>query len=1024
MVTASASVPMKTSSNKLKDLLSKDIKKSDDIRGNVKYVDIQLLESTVNHRGVPLVKSTYHQRISCNTLMVDGFQANKLKRPTNRYLSTNVSSYEQIPTQWNRFVESSLSYTQKNKSSEQVNEDVNKTLNHHRNHNHQQQLQRQKLHAYSLPRSSLSSSSSSSFSSFTLKGFKDSIKLRNTTTKLPTTNLCSKDTLMKNDEKDNNKSSKNGNDLFNNEKLSTEISTVFMESDRVKKQTILCYEQMNLKSCPKIDSNEIYRFLSLQYNQIYRIEHLQHLTKLVYLNISENQLTTMNGLETLYSLRILLLGKNQIKQICSLENLYNLNVLDLNHNQIKIIENLTHLTKLNCLNLSFNYITSVNGLSGLISLNELNLRHNHIQYIESIENVPKLIWIFLSFNHIESWSHISGLANLNLFAQVTLDGNPIVSDPTYQKMISNDKRFFKDNTTIYSLKPNPSESINKVNMNERSINSSTENLTELMNQNDSTLPQNEQNLTYFPNNLSNLSQSNLSLLSTPSNVQYSSPTSTANQMKESEINWTEEVTNVNVEINSSDNNNMVGYSSIGTLTDESILFPLILSKRNNLLKFTYYLKGLTHLVLEGIFSRTVFKVVDDDNNDNNDYVYKLSNVIENDSKFEKQTNESAEHASNFDCFSSLVNHLQCIQSNNNGIDSNNNNNLIISRDDDEDEDNDTERKEGNDSLKLLNFNRIVKLTIRNVNWNEFVICIRKLHELLPQLKELNLENNGLKYLHQITDLIDFEYLTALHITGSNSNPIVEQAGQLWRPFIIWSLTDSLNLTFLDGQLIKPNEVNESKNLFNLFYERIKMRNSYCTTSNQSFYNKLETINHISNMMNNKISMSDVNKDDYSLRMVNSISSTTLPKTILNSYSNNINNNNNNMDTTTATTSVHTTSTLVNCSSFVEQQNLSLTKNEPNNDNGITRDNSVDSIKRSSCGKFKLNESSINGFKENQNNIYNMTPALKQVENLKNGIQPNVDRLSIQNQLLKDWPSILKRLIYQAITDNHTTTNKL
>lgn len=161
-----------------------------------------------------------------------------------------------------------------------------------------------------------------------------------------------------------------------------------------------------------------------------------------------------------------------------------------------------------------------------------------------------------------------------------------------------------------------------------------------------------------------------------------------------------------------------------------------------------------------------------------------------------------------------------------------------------------------------------------------------------------------------------------------------------------------------------------------------MRNSYCTTSNQSFYNKLETINHISNMMNNKTSMSDVNKDDYSLRMVNSISSTTLPKTILNSYNNNnINNNNNNMDTTTATTSVHTTSTFVNCSSFVEQQNLSLTKNEPNNDNGITRDNSVDSIKRSSCGKFKLNESSINGFKENQNNIYNMTPALKQVNKI-------------------------------------------
>ncbi|CAH8438130.1 unnamed protein product [Schistosoma rodhaini] len=1077
MVISSVTVPKKTSSNKLKNLFSKNIKNPDDVRGNVKYVDIQLLEQTVNHRGIPSAKPTYYQRISCNTLMIDGFQANKLKRPTNRYLSTNLNNYKKTPTQLNCSVESSLSCTQKNKSSEQVNEDVNKTSNHH---HHQQQLQRQKLNSCSLPRSSLSLSSSSSLSSFTLKGSRDSIKLRNTATKLTATNLCSKDTLMKNNEKDSNKSSKNNYDLLNAEDiLSSEMSTVFMKDDSVKKQTILCYEQMNLKTCPIIDSNEICHFLSLQYNQIHRIVHLHHLTKLVYLNISNNQLTTMNGLETLYSLRILLLGNNQIKQICALNNLYNLNVLDLNHNQIQIIENLTHLKKLYCLNLSFNYITTVNGLSGLISLTELNLKHNNILLIEPIDNVPKLIWIFLSFNHIKSWSQISGLTNLNLCAQVTLDGNPIVFDPTYRKMISSDKRFFKDNTTVYPLKPNPSKPINKMNMDEQgllkrnvpisfllenkqhfpdeqqltttttniihellnyfkeneqhdsilransvdnSINSSTENLTELMNHNDSTLSRNEQNLAYLPNNLSNLIQSNLSLWSIHSDLQYFSPTSTINQMKEGEDNWTEEVTNVNVEINSSDNsNNMVGYSSIGTLTDESILFPLFPSTKNNLLKFKYYLKGLTHLVLEGIPSTIVFKVDDDDNDD---YVHKLSNVIGNDSKFEKQTNESTEHTINFDCFSSLVNHLQYVQSNNN---INDNNNAIISKDD-EDEDNEIERKESNHSLKLLNFNRIVKLTIRNVNWNEFINCISKLHELLPQLKELNLENNQLKYLHQVTDLIDFEYLTALHITGSNGNPIVEQSGQLWRPFIIWSLADSLNLTFLDGKLIKPNEVNESKNLFSLFYERIKMRNSYCTTSNQSFYKRLETVNNISNMMNNKIPMSDANIDDSGLRLVNSISSPTLPRTVLNSHNNNnINNNNRNIDATMATTSVHTTSTLVNCSRFVEQQNILLTKKELNNDNEVTRDNSVDSLRRSSSNKFKINGSSINGFKQNQSSIHNISPALKQVnksENFENGLQSNEGKLSIQNQLLKNWPSILKRLIHQAITDNHIATNKL
>ncbi|VDQ16560.1 unnamed protein product [Trichobilharzia regenti] len=47
----------------------------------------------------------------------------------------------------------------------------------------------------------------------------------------------------------------------------------------------------------------------------------------------------------------------------------------------------------------------------------------------------------------------------------------------------------------------------------------------------------------------------------------------------------------------------------------------------------------------------------------------------------------------------------------------------------------------------------------------------------------------------------FEQLNALRVNGSDGNPIVEQSGQLWRPFVIWSLGDILKLSFLDDELV-------------------------------------------------------------------------------------------------------------------------------------------------------------------------------------------------------------------------------
>ncbi|KAA3677310.1 leucine-rich repeat-containing protein 49 [Paragonimus westermani] len=156
---------------------------------------------------------------------------------------------------------------------------------------------------------------------------------------------------------------------------------------------------------------------------------------LVFLDLSNNQLNSICGLNDLVSLRVLLLPRNHIRRIQGLDQLLKLEVLDLHQNHIRRIENLAHLTKLRLLNLASNKIVFINGLSGMQSLTELNLRHNQIVQIEPMFNLPSLVWIFLSTNQIERWSQISGLAGLSAKAQVTLDGNPIVLDPMYRRIV-------------------------------------------------------------------------------------------------------------------------------------------------------------------------------------------------------------------------------------------------------------------------------------------------------------------------------------------------------------------------------------------------------------------------------------------------------------------------------------------------------------------------------------------------------------------------------------------------------------
>ena len=88
--------------------------------------------------------------------------------------------------------------------------------------------------------------------------------------------------------------------------------------------------------------------MELSHNQLTRIEGLDKLVNLYYLDLSDNQLTRIEGLDKLTNLYYLGLSDNQLTRIEELAYLSQLESLDLSDNKLSVIENLpqTSLKKL------------------------------------------------------------------------------------------------------------------------------------------------------------------------------------------------------------------------------------------------------------------------------------------------------------------------------------------------------------------------------------------------------------------------------------------------------------------------------------------------------------------------------------------------------------------------------------------------------------------------------------------------------------------------------------------------------
>ncbi|KAI8801235.1 hypothetical protein BJ742DRAFT_38984 [Cladochytrium replicatum] len=189
---------------------------------------------------------------------------------------------------------------------------------------------------------------------------------------------------------------------------------------------------MNLQHCVVLAGEERLRLLNFQNNSISRIENLDSLKNLVFLDFYNNQIEEISGLSCLHSLRVLMLGRNKIVKLENLDGVPKLDVLDLHSNQISVIENISHLADLRVLNLEGNFIEEMGNLDSLESLAELNLRSNLITNVNMSGSLRNLRRLILSRNKIGTFESCSNISKLTHLIELDLDNNPVCADSLFR----------------------------------------------------------------------------------------------------------------------------------------------------------------------------------------------------------------------------------------------------------------------------------------------------------------------------------------------------------------------------------------------------------------------------------------------------------------------------------------------------------------------------------------------------------------------------------------------------------------
>ncbi|WP_109833104.1 leucine-rich repeat domain-containing protein [Reichenbachiella versicolor] len=151
-----------------------------------------------------------------------------------------------------------------------------------------------------------------------------------------------------------------------------------------------------------------------------RIEGLENLPHLEYLDLSGNDDIILDNIPTNYSVKTLKLDTCKLDRIQGLEKFRNLEFLSLYCNSIQKIEGLDSLTSLKKLSLHNNEIRKIEGLEKLELLEELDLSYTEVEKIEGLEKLHQLKELGLAVTNVRT---IEGLDHLKNLKVLMLDGN-------------------------------------------------------------------------------------------------------------------------------------------------------------------------------------------------------------------------------------------------------------------------------------------------------------------------------------------------------------------------------------------------------------------------------------------------------------------------------------------------------------------------------------------------------------------------------------------------------------------------
>ena len=146
-----------------------------------------------------------------------------------------------------------------------------------------------------------------------------------------------------------------------------------------------------------IDVYSYFCLSEMNVQEITKIEGLERLVDLFYLDLSGNNIREIKGLEKLINLEVLDLSNNNIQEIKGLEKLINLEELDLSNNEISEIKGLRTFKNLRSLNLSNSKITIVpDSILKLPALEELYLINCPLEGVSEL--VSDNLCVFTSKN--------------------------------------------------------------------------------------------------------------------------------------------------------------------------------------------------------------------------------------------------------------------------------------------------------------------------------------------------------------------------------------------------------------------------------------------------------------------------------------------------------------------------------------------------------------------------------------------------------------------------------------------------